>query len=105
MEVLGVLEQKVVLLADFVEKLHKQNDELRAKVEALQKETAELRAENAHFVEENTHLSTKLQELLLTVDVENKRLSELDSERDYAKQVVDELIQTIENLVDKENQL
>lgn len=105
MEVLSVLEQKIVSLVEFVEKLHKQLELLRAENEALRKEVIELRAENAQFVEENMHITAKLQDLSFASEVESKELSELHQEKKYTKQVVDDLIKSIESLVEKETQL
>ncbi|MCX5924759.1 MAG: cell division protein ZapB [Candidatus Dependentiae bacterium] len=105
MEVLSVLEQKIVSLVEFVEKLHKQNELLRSESEALHKEIVELRAENAHFVEENMHITAKLHDITFCAQAESKELSELHLEKKYTKQVVDDLIKSIESLVEKENQL
>lgn len=105
MEVLSILEQKIVSLVEFVEKLHKQNEILRSESEVLQKEIVELRAENAHFVEENMHITAKLHDLASCAQAESKELSELYQEKKYTKQVVDDLIKSIESLVEKENQL
>lgn len=105
MEVLSVLEQKIVSLVEFVEKLHALNDLLKSDNEALKKEIGELRAENSHFVEENVHLTSKLQDLAFSAQVESKELNELHQEKLYTKQVVDDLIKSIESLVEKENQL
>ena len=71
----------------------------------MKKEIEELRAENAHFVEENMHITAKLQDLSFSVQAENKELSELHQEKMYTKQVVDDLIKSIESLVEKENHL
>jgi chromosome segregation ATPase len=105
MEAINVLEQKIVSLVELVEKLYKHNEAVRLECDALHKEIAELRAENAHFVEENVNLTAKLQDLSFSVQAESKELSELHQEKKYTKQVVDELIKSIESLVEKENQL
>ena len=105
MEMLSLLEQKVVLLIGFVEKLEKSHEALKVSHEALEKEIIELKAENAHFVEENEHLTAKINSLLCASEAESRELNELSQEKKYTKQVVDDLIKNIEFLVEKEMQL
>ncbi len=107
MEILSLLEQKVVLLIGFVEKLEKNHETLKVSCEVLEKEIIELKAENAHFVEENEQLTTRINSLLCASEAENRELNELSQEKKYTKQVVDDLINSIKNiefLVEKEMQ-
>jgi len=101
MEELSILEQKVVLLVELIEKLQAQLERFREENEILCKEVADFRIENAQFVEENMLLTEKLTILSL----ESSELKKLNQEKEYTRQVVDDLIKSIESLVEKEPQL
>ena len=84
METLSVLEKKVVSLIDTIR---------------------QLKAENARLVEENTQLVTKLTLMQGVVHDDAKRVEELDQEKALTKMVVDDLIKSIDSLVEGEKQL
>jgi FtsZ-binding cell division protein ZapB len=105
MEVLSVLEQKI---SSLVEKLHKYievNEQLRLQKEALQKEVGDLRAEVIQLTDENMQLTTKVQSFLDANSADNKKINDLCQEKEDAKRFVDDLIRSIESLVEQENQL
>lgn len=105
MEVLSVLEQKI---SSLVEKLHKYlevNEQLRLQKEALQKEVGALKAEILQLTDENMQLTTKVQSFLDTNSADNKKINDLCQEKEDAKRFVDDLIRSIESLVEQENQL
>lgn len=84
METLSVLEKKVVSLIDIIR---------------------QLKAENARLAEENTQLVTKLTLMQGVVHDDAKRVEELDQEKALTKMVVDDLIKSIDSLVEGEKQL
>src|SRR5438105_2454848 len=100
MEELSILEQKVVLLVELIEKLQAQLERFRLENEVLHKEVTELHVENTHFVEENVLLTEKIEILSL----ESSELKKLNQEKEYTRQVIDDLIKSIESL-EKEPQL
>ncbi len=84
METLSVLEKKVVSLIDIIK---------------------QLKTENARLVEENEQLATKLTMMQSVVHNDAKRVEELDNEKALTKMVVDDLIKSIDSLVQDEKQL
>jgi len=105
MEMLSVLEQKILSL---VEKLHiyrNENGQLRLQKELLQKEIGDLKAEIIQLTDENMQLTTKVQSFLDTNSADNKKIHDLCQEKEDAKRFVDDLIRSIESLVEQENQL
>ncbi len=84
METLSVLEKKVISLIDIIK---------------------ELKAENARLVEENTQLAAQLSSMEKSVTVDAQRVEELDQEKALTKLVVDDLIKSIDTLIEGEKQL
>jgi len=84
METLSVLEKKVVSFIDIIK---------------------ELKAENARLVEENTHIAAKLSSLNKSMTDDAQRVEELDQEKALTKLVVDDLIKSIDTLIEGEKQL
>lgn len=83
-ETLSVLEKKVVSLIDIIK---------------------QLKTENARLIEENEQLATKLTMMQSVVHNDAKRVEELDNEKALTKMVVDDLIKSIDSLVQDEKQL
>lgn len=79
MEALQALEQKVVQLIDLIKKL---------------------KAENDHLMQQNMQLQKKLEELELTV-LHSKEQTE--EEKTFTKDMVDDLIKSIDSLVGNED--
>lgn len=84
METLSILEKKVVSLID-----------------ALR----QLKAENVRLLEENTQLETKLAVMQGAVRDDVRRVEELDQEKALTKLVVEDLIRSIDSLIEGENKL
>lgn len=84
METLSVLEKKVISLIDIIK---------------------ELKAENARLVEENTQLVAKLSSIEKSLTDDAQRVEELDQEKALTKLVVDDLIKSIETVIEGEKQL
>lgn len=84
METLSVLEKKVVSLIDTIR---------------------QLKAENARLIEENRQLESKLTVMQGAVRDDAKRVEELDQEKELTKMVVEDLIKSIDSLVESENKL
>lgn len=81
METLNTLEQKVVSLITRIK---------------------ELKAENEQLLNENTQLLAKIEMMEKSILSETKRTEELDQEKALTKLVVDDLIKSIDMLVEKE---
>lgn len=81
MERLKVLEEKIVQLVDVIKSL---------------------KAEKASLVKENAKLQKKVGSLELSVLSDKKKI---DKEKELTKEVVDELIKSIDTLVGSEEQL
>lgn len=81
MEILSVLEKKVVSLIDTIK---------------------QLKAENDRLVNENSQLSERLLMMEGAVHEDAKRVEELDQEKALTKMVVDDLIKSIDSLIESE---
>lgn len=84
MEILTVLEKKVASLIDTIKQLKLQNDQLMA---------------------ENSQLAERLLMIETSVHADAKRVEELDQEKALTKLVVDDLIKSIDSLIESEKQL
>ena len=83
MEVFGILEKKIEALVDVVHQLKK---------------------EKARLVEDNVQLMMKIEMLENSLLADGERLDKLDQERVLTKTVVDDLIRSIDLLVEDETQ-
>ncbi len=83
MELLSVLEKKIVALAGVVQQLKQENSQLR---------------------EENAQLGAKLEMMESSLLVDSERIEKLNEERVLTKTVVDDLIRSIDLLVENEKQ-
>lgn len=81
METLSILEKKVVSLIDTIK---------------------QLKAENDRLVEENAQLAERVIMLEGAVHADAKRTEELDQEKALTKMVVDDLIKSIDSLIESE---
>jgi hypothetical protein len=84
METLTVLEKKIASLIDIIK---------------------ELKAENARLAEENAQLAAKVMTTEKTLLTDAQRVEELDQEKALTKMVVDDLIKSIDSLIEGEKQL
>lgn len=82
MNVLKQLEEKLICLAELVK---------------------ELKTENAKLAEENAQLSAQLVMLQNALKDDVKRIDELKHEKELTRLVVDDLIKSIDSLVENQN--
>jgi regulator of replication initiation timing len=82
MDTLKVLEEKIALL---VQKIH------------------ELKKENALLVEQNEQLLVRVKAAEESLEVDVRQIAKLDEEKALTKMVVDDLIKSIDSLVEHEN--
>ena len=104
MEALGVLEGKIRSLVVLIEELKTQNEVLQVDKGKLKVENEELKTENAKLSEDNAQLETQLKGIEESILKENEQVKELSQERLITKAVVDDLIKSIDTLVEHENQ-
>lgn len=123
MEVLGVLEKKIASLLDFVNKLKAENELLRSSLEqktseyekvqqqfiATQEQLSGLQVEYARLVEEHTNQKDEIAALKGNLETyENSMLQtktsieEYHQEKALTKMLVDDLISSIDTLVEQE---
>ncbi len=104
MEVLLVLEEKIKTLVAIVKSLKEQNDLLQSKYDSLNAGHAELKAENEKLAEGNAQLTSQLKTIENTILKETGHVQELTEERSMTRLVLDDLIKSIDSIVENENQ-
>jgi regulator of replication initiation timing len=82
MNTLKVLEEKLVVLAELVK---------------------EIKTENAKLAEENAQLAARLLMLQNSLQEDSRRIDELRHEKELTKVVVDDLIKSIDSLVENQS--
>lgn len=103
MEVLSILQEKIEALIAVIKNLKKDNAAFCKENEALKNENDELMAENAKIAEGNAQLTAQLRSIENSILVESDNLKELKKERSSTKSVLDELIKSIDSIVEHEN--
>ncbi len=104
MDSLKVLEQKLVSLVSLLKDLKAQNEQLQAEKATLESETEGLKAENATLAEDNAQLTAKLDAFEDVASKGTQQVENLNQEKMLAKRVVDDLIKSIDLLVEREDQ-
>lgn len=104
MKILEVLEDRVNKLITMSVDFAKKNNSLEKDLDLVKEELAIVKAENVKFAEDNAELITQLKSLELTAQKENKQLHDLSEEKSLAKLVVDDLIKSIDALIERENE-
>jgi methyl-accepting chemotaxis protein len=104
MKFLKSLEERVDQLIDIAIDLSKKNKELFAGFDQVKAENEELRTENAKFAEDNAQLSAQIKAIESSLEQENETVSLLNEEKSLAKVVVDDLLRSIDALIERENQ-
>lgn len=104
MDAFKVLEQKLVTLAGMVKDLKVQNNQLQTEKDKLLVEYDDIKAENAKLAEEVAQLSAKLETLEGSMLKGSEQIAAMSQEKQRAKLAVDELIKSIDSLVNRENQ-
>lgn len=96
MDALKIFEEKLTKLAERIKELSAENSQLL-------EETKELRTENSNLVEENAQLSAKVSLLEKNLMDDSRRIDELKQEKELTKLVVDDLIKSIDSLVENQS--
>jgi len=104
MESLMVLEKKLYQLVALVEDFSQKNKNYIIENESLKQELEELKFENAKFAEDNAQLAAQLKSIEDSLQKENTESHVLQQERSLAKIVVDDLIKSIDALIEQESQ-
>ena len=104
MEVLLVLEEKVKTLVAMVKNVNDQHSALQSKYDSLKTEIVELKAENAKLAEGNAQLTFQLNTVESSILKETGHVLELTEERSITRLVLDDLIKSIDLIVENENQ-
>jgi uncharacterized coiled-coil DUF342 family protein len=105
MEVVLVLEEKIKALIAKVKQAKEQYDALQSKYDVLINELAELKAENNVLSEGNAQLTFQLNTIEKSVQKETVHVQELTEERSMTRSALDDLIKSIDLIVENENQL
>jgi len=102
MEALSILQEKIETLIAVVKDLKGDNAAFCKENDALKSENDELMAENAKIAEGNAQLTAQLQSMEDSILVESDNLRELKKERTSTRSVLDELIKSIDSIVELE---
>lgn len=104
MEVLLILEEKIKALVAMFKDIKNQYSELQSRYDSLKMEIVELKAENAKLVEGNAQLTFQLNTIESSILKETGHVLELTEERSMTRLVLDDLIKSIDLIVENENQ-
>jgi|ERR1700733_2645989 predicted nuclease with TOPRIM domain len=96
MDALKILEEKITSLVELINKLKTENAELKT-------ENANLAQELAQVGEENSQLSSKLLAVEGSLQKDSHRLDELKQEKELTRIVVDDLIKSLDSLVESQS--
>lgn len=105
MEVVLILEEKIKTLVAKIKQAKEQHDALQLKYDVLRNELAELKAENDMLSESNAQLTFQLNAIEKSVQKETVHVQELTEERSMTRSALDDLIKSIDLIVENENQL
>lgn len=105
MEVVMVLEEKIKTLIAMAKDLKEQCVALQSKYDLLKDENAALKAENDKLAEGNAQLTFQLTTIEKSIVKETGHVQELTQERSMTRLVLDDLIKSIDSIVENENQL
>ena len=105
MEVVLVLEEKIRTLIAMVKSMKEEQHDLQSKYDSLKSEHAELKAENDKLTQGNAQLTFQLNVIEKSMLKETGHVQELTEERSMTRLVLDDLIKSIDSIVENENQL
>ena len=103
MEALMALEEKIKSLVLYAKGLNDQLQALKPENNLLKLENSELKAENAQLVESNAQLTIQLNTLKDSMLLETDQVHGLKEERLVTRSVLDDLIKSIDSIVENEN--
>jgi predicted nuclease with TOPRIM domain len=104
MEAVLVLEEKIKTLIAMTKEMKDQYGQLQSKYNSLKDEHAELKAENDKLTEGNAQLAFQLNAIEKSILKETGHVQELTEERSMTRLVLDDLIKSIDSIVENENQ-
>lgn len=102
MELFVNLEEKIQVLIGLAQELKLENKRLLKENESFLEEIKLLKVDNAGLVEENLKVAAQLKAVEEAMIRENKLVDVLSQEKTATKLVVDDLIKSIETLVERE---
>ena len=105
MEAVLILEEKIKTLIAMAKNTKEQHNALQSKYDSLKGEIAELKAENDMLFEGNAQLTFQLNAIEKSILKETGHVQELTQERSVTRSALDELIKSIDSIVENENQL
>jgi hypothetical protein len=104
MKILATLEERVNLLVMLTRDLFQKNKDLIVSNELLKTKIEKLEIENAKFAEDNGQVLTQIPAIESSLTHENEQVHMLKEEKTLTKVVVDDLIKSIDALIERENQ-
>ena len=104
MDTLTILEEKIALLVEHVKKLQSEKKDFAKAYEDMRSQHDQLTVDQAQLAEENAQLSARVKETEHSSAKGSKKLEELSKERELTKVAVDDLIKSIDGLVNSEKQ-
>jgi hypothetical protein len=105
MEVVLILEEKIKTLAAMAKCFKEQSVALQAKYDSLKSDFDKLKAENDMLCEGNAQLTCQLNAIEKSIQKETCHVQELTAERSITRSALDDLIKSIDSIVENENQL
>ena len=103
MEILLALEEKVKMLVLYTKSLKEQLNIIQQNNDSLKIENKEIKADNAKLMESNAQLVSQLNIMENSILLESGHVNELKEERLVTRTVLDDLIKSIDSLVENEN--
>jgi len=100
-----VLEEKIKTLIAMAKSSKEQHAAVQSKYDSLKADYAELKAENDMLFEGNAQLTFQLNAIEKSIQKETGHVQELTEERSMTRSVLDDLIKSIDSIVENENQL
>ena len=104
MEVVLILEEKIKALIARFKDVKSQHSNLQSKYDSLKNEFDVLEAENDKLAECNAQLTCQLNTIEKSMLKETGHVQELTEERSITRLVLDDLIKSIDSIVENENQ-
>lgn len=104
MEAVLVLEEKIKTLIATVKATKEQYVTLQSKYDSLKNEFIQLKAENDVLFEGNAQLTFQLNAIEKSMLKETGHIQELTEERSITRSALDDLIKSIDSIVENENQ-
>ena len=105
MEAVLVLEEKIKTLIAMAKCSKEQYAALQSKYDSLKGDFDRLKAENDMLCEGNAQLTCQLNAIEKSVQKETCHVQELTAERSVTRSALDDLIKSIDLIVENENQL